>query len=221
MGPRQQNPAHRARALPTCHAVITRLLCGARQTSCQCVFCGSLDHGIKACRKYDSRAHIPKGPEERGGEGTKHFLTARPSARWLWCLHCGTNEHATCDCKSDWLGLIWPDEEAADHMHAHWHFCGCPQHNVTCLRHVLRWVEKTMLKSNASNEYLPGPLCSHQRPLLQPSPTAFVTPNPLPYWRALSTPRRALDALCRRRAGAEGHACCVPCAGRVTDACLR
>ena len=97
----------------------------------ECVLCGSPDHWIRACDKYDPAKHTPKNPRSN----ISYFPTGGPRPPQMWCLRCGVLDHATSDCGKKEAPVLWPSGSEEERMRNHCCFCGYRGHGVSgCMR---------------------------------------------------------------------------------------
>jgi len=85
-----------------------------------CLICGETDHWIKACPMYESKV----------GKAAP-----APPADNLWCLRCGTSDHATVKCQTRDPPIHFPDPD--DLTKRGCLYCGLFGHDMNeCLRRV-------------------------------------------------------------------------------------
>ena len=113
-------------------------IANARREARKCVLCGSVDHWIRACDKFEPAKHVPKF--QPAGGGTRYIITSGARPRKPWCLKCGTTDHATSDCVTKNPAVNFPDDNQASHLSGHCTWCGYAGQNVSscmCCRTAL------------------------------------------------------------------------------------
>ena len=111
----------------------------ARREARHCVLCGSQQHWLRGCDKYDAAVHTPRNSRGSGavsGPKTTYFDMGGGRHRECWCLKCGVADHATMDCNKSTPPVIVPECDAEkQRMGSFRTFCGYMGHSFDqCMR---------------------------------------------------------------------------------------